>query len=171
MSYSYFVGDELARHLESNTEDDDPCSTSNVYQNVAPIPGDRTLHEASQSFTALNNTFSALHGNPAMQTGVITGVVHLILPPHSFTQWNGTPGFVQSFIVVDTFAQRLNSGVWRYKIVVWNEQANNLNIEMNRVYRFDHFKMKPVKGNSSYPGQDNYEVHLSSISTITEVSV
>ena len=86
MSYSYFVGDELARHLESNTEDDDPCSTSNVYQNVAPIPGDRTLHEASQSFTALNNTFSALHGNPAMQTGVITGVVHLILPPHSFTQ-------------------------------------------------------------------------------------
>ena len=54
---------------------------------------------------------------------MITGVVRLILPRHMLTQRNGRPGFVQTFIVVDSFAQRLNSDVWRFKIVVWNEQA------------------------------------------------
>ena len=171
MSYSYFANEAPTRSLESILEDVAPCSTSNVYQNMTPNPGDRILHEASQSFNAHTNNFSALHSNPAIQTGIITGVVRLILPPHSFTQRNGKPGNVQSFIVVDTFAQRLNSDVWRYKIVAWNEQAKNLNIETNHMYRFDHFKMKPVKGNSKYPGQDDYEAHLTSISTITEVTV
>ena len=109
--------------------------------------------------------------NSARQNGVITGAVRLILPPHSFTRRNWATGTVQSFIVVDTLAKRLNSDVWRYKIVAWDEQAKNLNIETNRVYRFDHFKMKPMKGNSSYHGQDGYEMHLTALSTITEVSV
>ena len=176
MSYSYFASDEMARRLESNTEDDDPCSGSNVYQNAVTTTGEHILHEASKSYMKSQSnpdirTFSALHANPAVQTGTITGAVRLILPRHTFTQRNGRPGFVQTFIVVDSFAQRLNSDVWRFKIVVWNEQAKNLNIELNRVYQFDHFKMKPVKGNCEYPGQDDYEVHLTSISTITEVSV
>ena len=67
--------------------------------------------------------------------------------------------------------KRLNSDVWRYKIVAWNEQAKNLNVETNRVYRFDHVKMNPMKGYSKYPGQGDYEVHLTQTSTITEVSV
>ena len=148
MSYSYFASDELARSLESNTEDDDVCSGSNVYQNAVTSAGERVLREASKSFQSNPDvrTFSALHSNPAAQTGMITGVVQLILPCHTFAQRNGKPGFVQMFIVVDTLAQKLNSDVWRFKIVVWNEQAKYLNIELNRVYRFDHFKMKPVKG-------------------------
>ena len=73
---------------------------------------------------------------------------------------------VQSFIVVDPLAKRLNSDVWRYKIVAWDDQAKNLNIETSRTYRFEHFKMKPTKWNSDYPGQDKLEVHLTSISTI-----
>ena len=109
--------------------------------------------------------------NSARQNGVITGAVRLILPPHSFTRRNGATSTVQSFIVVDTLAKRLNSDVWRYKIVAWDEQAKNLNIETNRVYRFEHFKMKPAKGNSSYPDQDSYEVHLTPISTIVDVTI
>ena len=127
------------------------------------------IHKASKSFTAPTNTFSVLHSNPAAQTGVITGAVRLILPCCTFTQRNGRPGFVQTFIIVDTLAQRLNSEVWRYKIVAWNEQAKNLNIELNHVYRFAHFKMKSVKGNSYYPGQVDLAVHLTAFSTITEV--
>ena len=93
------------------------------------------------------------------------------MPLHSFVQRNGLPGTVQSFIVVDALAKRLNSDVWRYKIVAWDEQAKNLNIETNRVYRFEHFKMKPAKGNCNYPGQDKYEIHLTPISTIVDVTV
>ena len=50
------------------------------------------------------------------------------------------------------------------------EQAKNLIVETNHVYRFEHFKVKPAKGNCSYPGQDNYEIHLTPISTIVEVT-
>ena len=158
MSYSYYASDAPARSLESVLEDDAPCSGSNVYQIADTTAGGGLLREASKKFMNLQSnpefqTFSALHGNRAARTGTITGVVRLILPQHTFTQRNGRPGFVQSFIVVDSYAQRLNSDVWRFKIVVWNEQAKNLNIELNRVYRFDHFKMKPVKGNCEYPGQ------------------
>ena len=112
-----------------------------------------------------------IFANPALQNGVLTGVVRLIMSPHLFIQRNGLPGTVTSFIIVDTLAKRLNSDVWRYKIVAWDEQAKNLNIETNRVYRFEHFKMKPAKGNCNYPGQDNYEIHLSPISTIVDVTV
>ena len=71
---------------------------------------------------------------------------------------------VQSIIVIDPLAKRLNSDVWRYKIVVWGEQAKNLNVEVGRTYRFEHFKMKPVKGNCDYPGQDKFAIHLTPIS-------
>ena len=39
---------------------------------------------------------------------------------------------------------------------------------MNRVYRFEHFKMKPKSGLGRYPGQDDYDVHLTTRSTITK---
>ena len=142
MNYPYY--DELARHLESKPEDMSSCSTSNVYQNtghtsgerdathvyqnVVPLSGEHILHNATK------NIFSGvpLHANPAMQNGVITGVVRLILPSHSFTRKNGTNGAVQAFIVVDTLAKRMNSAVWRYKIVAWDEQAKNLSVEQGR---------------------------------------
>ena len=171
MSYSYYGNDELLRSLETNVDDDDAVHSCEGRTNIYTTAGYQLIHEASKCFTAPNNTFSVLHSNPAAKTGVVTGAVRLILPCRTFTQRNGRPGFVQTFIVVDSLAQRLNSAVWRYKIIVWNEQAKNLNIEMNRVYRFDHFKMKSVKGNSSYPGQDDYKVHLTALSTITKVSV
>ena len=175
-SYSYFASDEMTWRLESNTKDNDPHSGSNVYQNAVTTAGDCILHEASKSDKESQSNpdvraFSAPHANPALQTGTITGVVRLIFPRHMFTQRNRRPGFVQMFIVVDSFAQRLNSGVWRFKVVVWNEQAKNLNIELNRVYGFDHLKMKPVKGNCEYPVQDDFEVHLTPISTIIKVTV
>ena len=184
MNYPYF-DEELARHLESKPEDMDSCSTStvfqnssptsgervlrdatHVYQNTVPSSGDRILRKATQSFYGS----STLHSNPAMRNGIITGSVGLILPLHSFARKNGTTGTVQSFIVVDTLAKRLNSDVWRYKIVAWDEQAKNLSVEQGRTYRFEHFKMKPRKGNISYPGQDNYEVQLTPISTIVDVT-
>ena len=143
---------------------------NHVYQNKTPVSGERTIHDASQIFFGLCDNFSVLHTNPTKQNGLLTGVVRLILPPHLFVQRNGVPGMVQSFIVVDSSAKRLNSDVWRYKIVAWNDQAKNLNIETNRVYHFEHFKMKPAKGNCNYPGQDNYEIHLTPISTIFEVT-
>ena len=172
MSYSHFASDAPARRLESIIKDDDPCSGSNVYQNIDTTTGD--FMKASKSYmksqsSPVFQTFSALQGNPAVQTGTITGVVQLILPCHMFTQWNGRPGFVQTFIVVNTLAQTLYSDVWCYNIVAWNDQAKNLNIEMNRVYRFAHFKMKSVKENSDHPGQGDYAVHLTALSTITEV--
>ena len=139
---------------------------NHVYQNKSPIAGNTISDDAAPSFFAQNDKFSALHSNPAKQNGVITGVVRLILEPHSFVRRNGTAGMVQSIIVVDPLAKRLNSDVWRYKIVAWNEQAKNLNIEVGRTYRFEHFKMKSTKWNCGYPGQDKFEVHLTPISTI-----
>ena len=41
MSYSYFASNELARTLESNTEDDDVLSGSNLYQNAVTSAGGR----------------------------------------------------------------------------------------------------------------------------------
>ena len=80
------------------------------------------IREASKSFIGSQSnpgvrTFSALHSNQPAQTGMITGVVWLILPCRMFLQRNGKSGFVQMFIVVDTLEQRLNSEVWSYKIV------------------------------------------------------
>ena len=109
MSYLYFASNELARSLESNIEDDDAHSGSNVYQTAVTTAGERMLREASKSFMVSQSnpdvrTFSALHSNPVAQTGTITGAVWLILPYHIFAQRNGRPGFVQTFIVVDTLA-------------------------------------------------------------------
>ena len=91
MSYLYFASDELVRCLESNSEDDDVRSGSNVYQNAVTTAGERMFHESSKSFMGSQsnpdvNFFSALHSNPATQTGMITGVVQLILPRYMFTQ-------------------------------------------------------------------------------------
>ena len=96
--------DELARSLETNIDDDDAARSCERRTNVYVTAGDDVIHEASKCLTAPTNTFSALHSNPAVQTGVITGVVRLILPCCTFTQQNGRPGFVQTFIVVDTLA-------------------------------------------------------------------
>ena len=135
-----------------------------------PVPSDQIICDASQSFFDNNNNFSRLRVNSARQNRVLTKVVRLIMTPHTFVRRNGMPGAVQSIIVVDTLAKTLNSDVWHYKIVAWDEQVKNLSVEMNRVYRFEHFKVKPAKGNCSYPGQDNYEIHLTPISTIVEVT-
>ena len=172
MSYSYYTP---TRSLETLLDDVPSCSDSTVYRAAETAAAvDSLLHSASTKFMDSRSdsnvqTFSALPGNRAARTGTVIGDVQLILPLHTFKHRNGRPGFVQSFIVVDKHAQQLNSDVWRYKIVAWNEQAKNLNIEMNRTYRFNHFKMKPVKGNCDYPGQDEHELHLTSISTVTEV--
>ena len=174
MSYSYYASAAPTRSLETLLEDVDPCSDSNVYRTADTTAANDVHQSASAKFLdsfsdSAVQSFPALHVNRAARTGTIIGVVQLILPPHTFKQRNGRPGFVQSIIVVDFHAQRLNADVWRYKIVLWNEQAKNLSVELNCTYRFNHFKLKPVKGNCEYPGQDEYEVHLTSISTITEV--
>ena len=173
MSYSYYTP---TRNLDALLDDVASCSDSTVYRAADTTAAvDSLLHSASTKFIESHSdpgvqSFSALPGNRAARTGTIIGVVQLLLPLHTFKHRNGRAGFVQSFIVVDKHAQRLNSDVWRYKIVAWNEQAKNLNVELNRTYRFNHFKMKPVKGNCDYPGQDEHELHLTSISTITEVT-
>ena len=106
MSYSYFASDELVRSLEANADDDDDdarsCSgRANVNQNTVTTAGNHMLREASKSFHSNPDvqTFSALHLNPAVQTGIITGIVRLILPCRTFTQPNGKSGFVQMFII------------------------------------------------------------------------
>ena len=137
-----------------------------IHQKRASIAGNTISDDEMSSFSTQTNKFSALHANPAKKNGVITAVVKLILEPHAFTTRNGDDGVVQSIIVIDPLAKRLNSEVWRYKIVVWNEQVKNLNVEVGRTYRFEHFKMKPSKWNCGYPGQDKFEVHLTPISTI-----
>ena len=172
---------ELARRLESNIEDAiSSVRPQNVYQNVATLSGERATTHVYQNKALISGNRdttqsffspSVLHSNPAKRNGVITGTVRLIFPSHSFTRKNGTTGTIRTFVVADTLAKRMNSDVWRYKIVAWDEQAKNLSVEQGRTYRFEHFKMKPAKGNNSYPGQDNYEVHLSSISTIVDVTV
>ena len=128
MSYSYYATAAPARSLEAILKDDAACSDSSVYRTADTSAVDNLLHAASKKFidshsTADAQTFLALHGNRAVQTGMITGIVRLILPRHTFTQRNGRPGFVQTFIIVNLLAERLNSDVWRFKIVVWNEQA------------------------------------------------
>ena len=50
MNYSYFASDELARSLESNTEDDEARSGSNVYQNAFTTTGECILCEAAKSY-------------------------------------------------------------------------------------------------------------------------
>ena len=139
MSYSYYASAAPTRSLETLLEDVDPCSDSNVYRTADTTAVDSLIHSASTKFLDSHSdpgvqSFSALHGNRATRTGTIIGVVQLILPLHTFKHRNGRSGFVQSLIVVDTHAQRLNSDVWRYKIVVWNEQAKNLNVELNCMY-------------------------------------
>ena len=171
MSYSYYSTNVTLQSLENILDEEKmDAHTSNVYQNNAPVPGDQIICDATQSFFDNNNNFSRLHVNSARQNGVLTGVVRLIMTPHTFVRWNGMPGAVQSIIVVDTLAKSLNSDVWRYKIVAWDEQVKNLSVETNRVYRFEHFKMKLAKGNCDYPGQDAYDIHLTPISTIVEVT-
>ena len=171
MSYSYYSTNVPAQSLENILDEGKmDAHTSNVYQNNAPVPGDRILCDATRSIFGTISNYSKLRVNSARQNGVLTGVVRLIMPPHTFVRKNGDTGTVQSIIVVDTLAKSLNSEVWRYKIVIWDEQAKNLTIETNRVYRFEHFKMKLAKGNCNYPGQDTYEIHLTPISTIVEVT-
>ena len=46
------------------------------------------------------------------------------------------------FFVVDELARKLGDTIWRYKITVWNEQAEKLNMEKNINYRFTQYKMK-----------------------------
>ena len=154
LSYQ-FVSPDLSAELKK-FEHLGLIATSKTFRHLV----NHVIDEAyKKSFTGSQSnpgvrTFSVLHSNPAAQTGMITGAARLILPCHTFTQWNGRPGFVQTFIVVNTLAQRLSSAVCRFKIVAWNKQAKKLNFELNHVYRNDHFKMKSVKGNSGYPGQD-----------------
>ena len=174
MNYSYYAEDAQSQSLEALLENVGSCSNSKAYRPADTAVGSGAHQSASAKFLdslsdSAIQSFPPLHVNRAARTGTIIGVVQLILPPHTFKQRNGRPGFVQSIIVVDFHAQRLNADVWRYKIVFWNEQAKNLSVELNRTYRFNHFKLKSVKGNCEYPGQDEYEVHLTSISTITEV--
>ena len=114
--------------------------------NVYDTARGHVVSKASTNFAAPTTTFSTLHSNPTAETGVLTGLVSLILPPKSYTRRDGTSGCVQTFIVEDILGRRLNSDVWRYKIIAWGEQAINLNVETNRVYRFEHFKMKPKSG-------------------------
>ena len=113
---------------------------ANSYQNAVAAARDCVLRKVSKTFIRSQSkqnirTFSAgsinWHDNWCYTVMVLW---------HTFTQRNGKPGFVQMFIVVDTLSQKLNSDVWRYKIVAWNEQAKNLNIEFNHVFRFAHFK-------------------------------
>ena len=171
MSFSYYSTNVPAQSLENMLDEGKmDTRTANVYQNGPPVPGDQILSDATRSIFDNIDNFSKLRVNSARQNGVLTGVVRLIMPPHTFVRQNGDTGTVQSIIVVDTLAKSLNSEVWRYKVVVWNEQAKNLTIETNRVYRFEHFKMKLAKGNCNYPGQDAYEIHLTPISTIVEVT-
>ena len=156
---------ELAGRPESNIEEEiSPVRSQNVYQNKTPSSGDR---DTTQSFLRVSST---LHSNPAKQIDVITGVVRVILSSNSFVRKNGTTGTVQSFIVVDTLAKRMKSDVWRYKFVAWDEQAKNLSVEQGRTYRFEHMIRQLRKGKFSYPGQDDYEVHLTPKSTIVDVT-
>ena len=171
MSYLYYSTNVPAQSLENILDEGKmDTHTANVYQNAPPVTGDWILCDATRSIFDNISNFSKLRVNSARQNGVLTGVVRLIMRPHTFVRQNGDTGTVQSIIVVDTLAKSLNSEVWRYKVVVWNEQAKNLTIETNRVYRFEHFKMKLAKGNCNYPGQDTYEIHLTPISTIVEVT-
>ena len=171
MSFSYYSTNVPAQDLENLLDDEKTdMRTANVYQNEPPVTGDQILIDATQSIFDNIDNFSKMRINSARQNGVLIGVVRLIMPPHTFVRQNGDTGTVQSIIVVDTLAKSLNSEVWRYKIVIWDEQAKNLTIETNRVYRFEHFKMKLAKGNCNYPGQDTYEIHLTPISTIVEVT-
>ena len=173
MSYSYYT---TPRSLDTLLDDADLCSDSNNYRTAETAAAvDNLLHSVSSKFAESQTdpgvqTFSALHGNRAAKTGTATGVVQLLLPIRTFKHRTGRTGFVRSFIVVDEHAQQLNADVWRYKFVAWNEQAKTLNVELNHTYRFSHFKMKPVKGNCDYPGQDEHELHLTPISTIDEVT-
>jgi hypothetical protein len=155
---------ELAGRLESNIEEEiSSVRSQNVYQNKTPSSGDR---DTTQSFYGS----STLHSNPAKQIDVITGVVRVILSSYSFVRKNGTTGTVQSFVVVDTLAKNLKSDVWRYKFVAWDEQAKNLPVEQGRTYRFEHMIRQLRTGNFSYPGQDDYEAHLTPKSTIVDVT-
>ena len=108
MSNLYFASDEMAR-LESNTEDDDAHSGSNVYQNTVTTAGECILREASKSYMGSQSnsnvqTFSARHANLTVQTGTISGAVWSFLPCNMFTQRNARSGFAQIFIVVDSFS-------------------------------------------------------------------
>ena len=101
------ASDELVRSLESNTEDDDVHSSSNVYKNAVTSAGERVLREASKSFQSNPDvrTFSALHSNPAAQTGMITGVVQLILTHRTFAQNQAFHFFVQRYDEEELTAQ------------------------------------------------------------------
>jgi hypothetical protein len=135
---------ELARRLEANIEECiAPVQPQNVYQNKAPSSGDRVLHGTTQSFFSPLPLYTQSLQN---KNAVITGVVRLILSSYSFVRKDGTPGAVQSVLVVDTLAKRLKSDVYRYKFVVWDEQAKYVPVEKGRTYRFEHFKRQQWSG-------------------------
>ena len=80
---------ELARSMETNIEGADGVVRScEGRTNVYATAGVHVTHEVSKSFTAPTNTFSAIHSNPTVQTGVNTGAAQLILPRHTFVQRN-----------------------------------------------------------------------------------
>ena len=50
MNYSYYATETPTRSLETILEDENACSTSNVYQNTVPISGERALHDANHVY-------------------------------------------------------------------------------------------------------------------------
>ena len=58
------------------------------------------------------------------------------------------------------------SSAWQYKITAWKEEAENLNVETSRMYHFSPCELKLDTAKKSYPGQANFDVHLSSVTEI-----
>ena len=103
---------------------------------------------------------------------MLTGLVSVIFPPKTYNRRDVTCNCIRSFIVEDIFERsQKNPDAFRYKVTAWGDQARNLTVEINKIYRFENFKVKPKRGLGIFLGQHDYDVHLSIDSTISELSL
>ena len=108
------------------------------------------------------STAELLNNKKSLQSRTVDRAVSVIFPSHSFTYPDDSIGLVQSFIMLDKLAKRPGASTWCYKIMVWYEQADNLNVEINRTYRFTQCKLKLTMVKTSFVAQVEFDVHLSS---------
>ena len=100
----------------------------------------------------------------------LTGRSLILFAPVQFKIKSGGFGLVQSFVIVDMLARSLDQDVWRFKITAWNSDVSKLMIEVGKCYTISHCKIKPTNNSTNYPGQADYELHMTRTSKITETS-
>ena len=71
----------------------------------------------------------------------VEGFVAEIIPLCSLRHHRRCTEITRRFLVTKTSTKSLDSPMWCFKFSVWGEWAENLNVEVNKVYRFTNYEL------------------------------